>query len=147
MCTLAENMPQADANLDRHVPVCKLDATKARQFCIMVHLPATPQDSFYTGRVMFQRFESDHCKRLYQEGYTVYEIKEMYYRRCTVREIIVAICVGICVGFSNWWYEALDRQIFNVRNVNEDQWVIGGPFNKPPPRFMRILQGQYSGRL
>ena len=113
-----------------------------RQFCRMAHLPATPRDSFYTGRVMFRRFESDHCKRLYQEGYTVYEIKEMYYKRCTLREIIVAIRVGICVGFANCWYEALDRQIFNVRNVNEDHWIIGGPFNKPSPRFMYMYQGQ-----
>ena len=136
----------------RHVSVrCQFKQARGivqarRQFCRMGHLPASPRDRFYTGRTMFQRFESDHCKRLYQEGWSVYEIQEMYYKRYTLREIIVAIRVAICVGFANW-YESLDRQIFNVRNVNEDQWVIGGPFNKPSPRFMSILQGQYRGRL
>ena len=60
----------------------------------MAHLPAIPRDRFYTGRVVFRRFESDHCKKLYQNGYTVYQIKEMYYRKCTLREIIVVIRIG-----------------------------------------------------
>ena len=135
-------MPQSDANFRRARGIVQART----QFCRMAHLPAIPRDRFYAGRNMFQRFESNHCKRLYQEGWSVYEIIEMYYKRCTLREMIVAIRVGICVGFANW-YEALDRQIFNVRNVNFDQWVIGGPFNKPSPRFMSILQGQYKGRL
>ena len=70
----------------------------------MGHLPATPRDYFYTGRVMFRRFESDHCKKLYQNGYTVYQIKEMYYRKCTLREIIVATRVGRM----ECWYEDLN---------------------------------------
>lgn len=71
----------------------------------MAHLPPTPRDYFNMGRVMFTRTESDHCKRLYLNGYTVYQIKQMYYEDCTIRELIVAIHVSIM----DCWYEDLNQ--------------------------------------
>ena len=141
MCGFSLNdMGQSDTNLHKHAASCKQDVDSVK----MAHLPAPPCDRFRAGRIIFQRFESNHCKKLYREGWSVREIQQMYYKRCTINEIIVAIRVAICVEFANW-YEALDNQIFNVRNINFDQWIIGRPFFMLSPRFMSSLQGQYSG--
>ena len=131
-------MRQSEATQARGIVQARRDSVK------MAHLPATPCDRFRAGKIIFHRYEADHCKKLYREGWSIREIQQMYYKKCSINEIIVAIRAAICVEFANW-YEALDVQIFNVRNINLDQWVIGRPFFMLSPRFMSHMQGQYEG--
>ena len=92
-------------------------------------------------RVIFTRTESDHCKRLYLDGYKVYQIKKMYYEHYTILGLIVVIHVSIM----DCWYEDLNRLIFNRRAVILDNWCIGQPINMPPG-WIWLYCGQYKDK-
>ena len=84
-----------------------------------------PSATFLAGSYVFTRGEAVHLARLHQfDGATVRELQWQYHPNATLRQMVVAIQVGImCKGTLN--LAQLNPAIFEPRFVQLGMWKIG----------------------
>ena len=86
--------------------------------------PESPSRTFKAGKHVFSRLQARQCALLYQGGATLWQIKEQHHPQATLKEIVVAIQVGIMWTFS---LADLTPHIFDPNLVCLEVWRVGEP--------------------
>ena len=94
------------------------------------------------GNYQFTRFEAKQCARLYQSGIRVRQIKQMYHCLARLKQIVVAIQVGIMIRDDSFWLEQLNPAIFDPRLVALGMWKLGEPNQIPSLADYWLARGQ-----
>ena len=105
-------------------------ATISSEDQVQLESPATP---FVAGTYVFKRNDAMNCARLHKAGVTVWELKQEFFPDATVREIIVAIQVGIMIQGDCFTLEqllAVAPKVFDTTLVLLSMWAVGGPWQK-----------------
>ena len=108
----------------------------------MAHLPPNPSNTFMAGDYQFTRFEAKQCARLYRSGIRVRQIKQMYHQQASLKQIVVAIQVGIMIKYDSFWLEQLNPAIFDPRLVALGMWKLGEPNQIPSLADYWLARGQ-----
>ena len=95
--------------------------------------PESPSRTFKAGKHVFTRFQARQCAILHGGGATLWQIKEQHHPEASLKEIVVAIQVGLMWSYS---FANMVPDIFDPKLVYLEVWSIGEPtknkMNKKP---------------
>ena len=96
-----------------------------------VHVPPdSPSKPFLTGSYVFTRAQAICLARLNNAGVTVWQLKEDHFPNATIKELIIAIQVGILIDYDFYNLDDLldlDPRVFDTSTVCLDKWLVGEP--------------------
>ena len=91
--------------------------------------PESLSTPFLAGTYVFTRNDAINCARLHKAGVTVWQLKQEFFPGATVREVIVAIQVGIMIEDASFTLEqllAVAPKVFDTTLVLLAMWTMGG---------------------
>ena len=91
-------------------------------------VPDSPSKPFLAGTYVFTRLQAINCARLHRAGVTLWHLKQQFHPNATLKEIVVAIQVGLMIDMDFFNLDELydiDPKIFNPSFVCLEIWKIG----------------------
>ena len=91
--------------------------------------PESLSTPFLGGTYVFTRNDAINCARLHKAGVTVWQLKQEFFPGAMVREVIVAIQVGIVIEDASFTLEqllAVAPNVFDTTLVLLAMWTMGG---------------------
>ena len=82
---------------------------------------------FLAGTYVFTRLQAQNCAALNKAGVTVWQLKQEFHPNATLKEIVVAIQVGLMIHMDFFNLDDLDPKVFDPSLVCLGMWNVGEP--------------------
>ena len=91
-------------------------------------VPDSPSKPFLAGTYVFTRLQAINCARLHRAGVTLWHLKQQFHPNATLKEIVVAIQVGLMIDWDFFNIDelyAIDKNLFDPDLVCLEIWQVG----------------------